>query len=128
MNKTLKILLFIIYLGMVAYVCFDNFDSLPDMSSTFLGIPKDKIVHFIMFFPFPLLAYMVFGRFKTDWKAVLWTAVIFVAGCLLASLTEIVQSTLSYRSAEIADFRADCIALAISSIMVFILNVSRKRK
>jgi len=128
MKKYLKILIFLAYLGLVAYACFGHFENVPDITKTFLGIPMDKLVHFIMFFPFPILCYMLTGRFGSNWKAVLGMVVIFLIGCLLASGTELVQSKLAYRGAEVADFRADCISLAISSLIVFILDVSRKRK
>ena len=71
MKKSNKIFLalFAIYLVLVAYCCFWNFDSLPAVDRTMFGIPTDKLVHFLMFFPFPILCDLAFERgWKTPWQ------------------------------------------------------------
>ena len=58
-NQTRSIIakiVMLLYVVAVAYLCFANFHKLPEVPKTFLGIPMDKIVHFCMFFPFPILA------------------------------------------------------------------------
>ena len=55
-QRILAILLFILYLCAVAYCCFGRFKDLPQIGQDSLwGIPMDKVVHFIIFFPFPIL-------------------------------------------------------------------------
>ena len=84
----------------------------------------DKIVHFLMFFPFPFLVFFSFGkRGNKAWKAILKTLLVFAVGCVLAGVTEIVQGKLGYRSADILDFRADGLSLAVASLVTFILRL-----
>jgi VanZ family protein len=89
----------------------------------------DKIVHFLMFFPFPVLAYLAFDRYPGKRGAsVLRTAAALLCGCAFAAVTELVQSRLPYRSGDPADFRADAFALLLSSVLVLILILVQKRK
>ena len=54
-------ILFAVYLAAVAFLCFGQFSSSQDVPMDLWGIPTDKVVHFLMFFPFPLLACLAFG-------------------------------------------------------------------
>ena len=74
-----------LYIGLVAYLCFANFHRLPEVPNTFLGIPVDKIVHFWMFFPFPILAYLAYDKL-TDTPLKAFAALISIAsiGCVFA--------------------------------------------
>lgn len=117
-------LLLLAYFAAVAYLCFGHFDSMPQISRTIFGIPTDKIVHFLMFFPFPVLLFLAVDRYTTKpWHSILMMCLIFLTGCILAGGTEYIQGKLTYRSCDIMDFRADAIALAISSLVVFIIDI-----
>ena len=122
MTKTLKIVFkvaFYLYLAAIAVLCFGKFSSLPSVSNTFLGIPTDKVVHFAMFFPFPILAFLAYDKLTGSVKSALIFAVVtFLAGCLLAAGTEIGQAYLTeYRSGDPTDFLADFLALLSGSII-----------
>ena len=122
-------ILFAVYLAAVAFLCFGQFSSSEDVPMDLWGIPTDKIVHFLMFFPFPLLAFLAFGGYKGQvGKAVLKTAVAFLAGCAFAAGTEWVQTRLPYRSGDPVDFQADALALLFSSIIVLLLVLVKHRK
>ena len=54
----------LLYLAVVAFLCFADFNDMPDIQKTFLGVPTDKIVHFCMFFPMPVIGYMAYGGEK----------------------------------------------------------------
>ena len=119
---TIVRILFAAYLIAVLWLCFGNFSSTRDMPRELWGIPLDKIVHFLMFLPFPLLCYYAIGKNPSGpWKAIGAVVLIFGAGCLIAAATEIVQDFLPYRSADPKDFKADTAALALVSLVVFIL-------
>lgn len=128
-RKTIGIVLFIIYLAAVAYCCFGHFNDLPEISSeTFFGIPTDKVIHFLMFFPFPILCHIAFAGWRTKPRHTLVSVtVIFLAGCLIAAGTEIGQSFTDYRSGDILDFAADTLSLAISSIIVLAVDLHIKK-
>ena len=122
-------ILFGLYLVAVAVLCFARFPESEDVPKSLLGIPMDKIVHFLMFFPFPVLAYLAFDRYRGKRRAsVLLTAAALLCGCAFAAVTELVQSRLPYRSGDPADFRADALALLLSSVTVLILVLAKHRK
>jgi len=130
MKKSLSIAFkaaFYLYLIAVAVLCFGKFESLPSVSQTFLGIPTDKVVHFCMFFPFPILAFLAYDKFTRNKKQVLLFALItFVIGCLLAVGTELGQKYLTdYRSGDPTDFIADFLALTLSCIIITIIDLRK---
>jgi len=120
-------LLFVLYLLVVAFLCFWRFNNVSTITEDILGLPIDKVVHFMMFLPFPVLLYASIGKvFLKPVKAIVFTLGIFLVGCIVAGTTEIVQGQLPYRSMDPADFRADAIAMAVSSLAVYIWNMRRK--
>ena len=49
--------------------------------------------------------------------------------CAFAAGTEYVQARLlPYRTGDLADFKADLLALALSSVIVLILDISKQKK
>ena len=122
-------ILFAVYLIAVAVLCFGNFSSSNDMPKELWGIPTDKIVHFLMFFPFPVLAYLAFDRYKEERQpAMVWAAVAFLGGCAYAAFTELVQSRLPYRSGDPVDFKADFLALAACSVIILVIILLKHKK
>lgn len=122
-------ILMLLYICTVAFLCFHRFSSLPSISQTVLGIPTDKIVHFIMFFPFPVLTVMCIRNAPKSRSAVIIQGIMaFLIGCLFAILTEYIQTKLYYRSGDILDFAADAIALALASVISFSILAHRFRK
>ena len=119
----------VVYIGIVAYLLFANFEKLTSVPKLFLGIPTDKVVHFCMFFPFPILAYLAYDKLTdTPLKAFAALVSICAIGAVFAGLTEIGQSLLPYRTQDISDFRVDCIAICIAGLLTFIIDVSKMRK
>ena len=128
-RTTIFRILTILYLGAVALLCFANFNNLPDVQKTFLGIPADKIVHFLMFLPFPILAFWSLRlRRKGLVKTLLVLVAIFIVGCLIAWGTEYVQSKLPYRDMDLLDFRADRIGLAVGCMAMFFIQLFSRPK
>ena len=122
-------ILFVLYLAAVAYLCFGKFDDLPHVSRYYFGIPTDKIVHFAMFFPFPILAYYAIGHvFKHRWTSILFIVILFLVGCLIAGGTELGQSMTTYRTCDPKDFKADVYALASCSLITLIINTFKHYK
>jgi VanZ family protein len=122
-------ILFAMYLVAVAVLCFGKFESSQDMPRELWAIPTDKVVHFLMFFPFPALAYLAFDRYKANRSSsFLWAGVAFLAGCAYAAVTELIQSRLSYRSGDPVDFQADFLALAACSVFILIIILLKHKK
>ena len=130
-NRTRSIIFSIVtalYLVAVGYLLFANFDKLQQVPRLFLGIPTDKIVHFCMFFPFPILCYLAYDKLTdTPLKALAALLSICSIGAIFAGLTEIVQGSLPYRYQDISDFRADCLAIVIAGIITFVIDVAKMR-
>ena len=121
-------ILMLMYILTVMYLCFADFKDLPDVPKTLWGIPMDKIVHFCMFFPFPILGFYAYDTLPgTPLKAFAAIIVLFSFGGIFAGLTETVQGMMPYRTEDIADFKADLLALALSSVIVFAVDFSRMK-
>ena len=119
----------LLYIATVAYLCFANFDKIDHVPRSLFGIPMDKIVHFCMFFPFPILGFYAYDKYtETPWQALAAVVSVCAFGGIFAGLTELVQGTLSYRSQDIRDFRADCIAIGISALLVFLYDLYKMKK
>lgn len=125
-------IVFVLYILAVAWLCLYNFQKLPSVQRSYWGIPTDKIVHFLMFFPFPILAFISYDkRTNTTWQSILYAVSVLTLGTILAVLTEYAQSFLPYRTADQKDFMADFLALSICTVLVFITDLhhnSRDRK
>ena len=122
-------ILLILYLVAILFLCFGKFEGTDDVPMDLWGIPTDKIVHFLMFLPFPLLAFFAFDRFTESIRpSVLWVLGTFAAGALLASGTEWVQGFLPYRTRDFADLKADLLALGASSLLVLFLDLRKQKK
>ncbi len=119
-----------VYIAAVAALCFMKPSSLPQVEMDFFGIPMDKVVHFLMFAPFPILAYMTFwpadaGKIRR--LAVLLVIIAFGAGMAVA--TERIQAMTGYRSCEIKDFAADMVGIlsgAAVTALYILLKTERK--
>ena len=112
MSKRLKniyIVTFCLYLTAVGLLCFMKPSTLPDIGIiTLFGIPVDKIVHFLMFLPYPILAGLVFIDKDRHMIVNLFTLILLATvGIGIAYGTEVVQLYSEYRSYEVADFHAD---------------------
>lgn len=117
-------ILFVVYLAAIAFLCFMHADKIPDMQKTLFGIPTDKVAHFLMFLPFPILTFLSYDHVTNKvWSAVLFAVLTFAVGAAIAWGTEYIQGMLPYRTRDAADFRADLLALGISTLGVFITDL-----
>ena len=126
-RKSTSLAIFCLYILAICYICFSNHNGLPELPGFIVGIPLDKIIHFVMFFPFPLLAYQLFSYEKMDIKKrVIVLLIIVVTGCLVGMATEHIQALLEYRSAEINDFYSDVLGLisggACTAVVIYWKN------
>lgn len=98
------------------------------MEQTVFGIPTDKVIHFTMFAPFAFLTYLSFDHpSKKGWHSVLFMLLTLITGCLIALSTEVVQEYLPTRAMDIEDLIADCLAIAISSVFILIIDLTHKK-
>ena len=112
-------ILLIVYLAAVAYICFASQGGLPSFENWPFKIPADKVVHFVMFLPWPILAclsVLPFGAESTH-KTVIVMMLMTLAGCAIAGATEWIQGLLPYRSRDVLDFIADCLGLLTGALL-----------
>ena len=117
--RILYIIAFCIYLAAVGVLCFIRPSSLPEMEiKTFLGLPIDKVLHFLMFLPYPVLSGLAFINREQKLSAVISIMLILaITGTGVAYGTEMIQAQTGYRSYEIADFHADMTGIAAGIIL-----------
>ena len=116
--KRISLVLFCIYIIAVIALCVIKTDDLPELPKYFLGIPFDKIAHFIMFFPFIILGYASFmPTEKGIWRKITVLGIILLVGCVFAFSTEKIQAMTAYRSYEILDMAADSTGLLIGTLL-----------
>ena len=123
-------ILFFLYLAGVLLLCFGRFENAPSIEWTLLGIPSDKVVHFCMFFPFPILAFLAFDQFTdTVPQTFAFVGVTLAVGILVAVGTEWGQAHLTdYRSGDLWDWVADVTGLVLSSILVTCWDIHKQKR
>ena len=123
--------IFILYIIGLCFCCFWNFRSSIDLSTELWGIPKDKIAHFCMFFPFPIIFYLAFPKLRNTPRRYLKFSILALATGVATGLTiEIIQGWSGYRSCDMTDLLADfCgLAAAVLILQVFEAFVMNKRR
>lgn len=120
-------ILLLLYIGAVCALCFLPSEDLPNIEWTLWGLEKDKIAHFLMFLPFPLLAYFAWGRFtRSKSITLILSLIVFATGLIFAAGTEYIQGQLGYRSMDVKDLIADALALALSSLCILLYSIFRR--
>lgn len=126
---TISRLAFVLYFLLLAFLCFGNFSGIQHAPKTIMGISSDKLVHFSMFLPFPILSYLSFDRFSSKfWKAIAAITLTFFIGAIIAAGTELGQGLTAYRSADSHDFLADLIGLGVGTLVIITCKSIRKQR
>lgn len=118
-------ILFILYIIAVIWLCVHNFKSIEQMPHRLWGFQTDKLIHFAMFLPFPFFAYLSYDKRRfTFLRTTLFILATLVLGAVLAGATELAQSFIPRRTADVKDLVADFIALGTGILIVFIVDLS----
>ena len=122
--------LFLVYIAAVLFLCLANFsDNTMELPKSFLGIPMDKLVHFLMFFAYPATGWLMLTYNKTlRMRQGFIFPVLLITGLLFAAFTEAAQGYLtSYREADNMDFVADAIGIFSSTLLIWALQKPLKK-
>ena len=126
-RRHLAILLFALYLATVAYLCFLKPGSIPVLRQFIFGIPTDKIIHFMMFLPYPFLAYT---SFRPDRKGIcahlIVLAAILIVGAAMSMGVERLQIAAG-RNYDIKDFYANIAGMAAGAAITTVFIFARHR-
>lgn len=91
-----------------------------------LGIELDKLVHFTLFFPFSILAWLAFGR-STAKRFSNWSFVLIGAtGLVLAAITEFSQLLNPSRNFDPKDMLTNFIAILAGTLLIAVICISKK--
>ena len=118
-RRLISAIIFCLYIAAVAYLCFAKPEDMPAIPETWFGLPSDKVGHFFMFLPFPVLGFLTLRSAEDSMtKKFLTVAALIVAGTAAAVGIEVVQTYLQYRSFETADILADGLGLLCGGILI----------
>jgi len=134
-------LIFAAYISAVLALCFadSNLDTVTGSYINYIntsvtvcsGFGNDKIVHLLMFFPFPILAIRAFGRNKKSLPQYMVSILVtLLAGILTGGVIELLQGVFGYRSCGIKDFCADCLGTLLGAaltLQLFVLNKIKRQ-
>ena len=126
-RRIIFLLLFCLYIAAVAYMCIARPDSIPSLPESWFGLPADKVAHFLMFLPYPILGYLAFEGTGAGTRTIAIFLLVFIgSGFAVAATTEYIQANLGYRSKETFDLLADIMGVIsggiLTSIYIFIKN------
>lgn len=125
-KKIIFTALFCLYMAAVLFLCLMKPDDMPQPELYFFGLALDKVAHFLMFTPFPVLAVLMFwNKERKVYADIILLLGIGLLGVGLATGTEYLQSLTQYRTSDIKDFHADICGLAAGcslSLLMIILK------
>lgn len=127
-KKIFPRILLVLYFISVGILCFCKFDGGMDLPASFFGIPQDKVLHFIMFLPYPILsAFALHSSTGRPASLIIFLLWIVIAGAVIAGATEIFQGMTGYRNADITDFRADCLGIFTGAVFTLVYGAVSKK-
>jgi len=122
--KTISAALLVVYLCAVGYLYFGNPSSQMDFPIILWGIPFDKVIHFFMMMPLPILIYNSLDD-KNRWRRLFFTMLVSV---IMATILELIQSKINpLRTTDIWDLVANLTSIAfVSALISFVLSLKRR--
>ncbi|WP_010251961.1 VanZ family protein [Myroides injenensis] len=111
---------------LIVIACLVEGSSVPKISV--FNIPnKDKIAHFTFYFVFSIIWFLYIVKSRLKISRIKLTFAIFTIVCLLGGSIEILQYyTTTSRSAEWADFFANCLGSIIGLLLCMTLTKNKK--
>ncbi|MBQ6959315.1 MAG: hypothetical protein IJP77_12245 [Bacteroidales bacterium] len=120
-----KIVLFLAYVAAVAWLCFGTFKPDPSIPRTIFNIPTDKVVHFLMFLPFPILGTIAFD-FRSWWRTL---SIMTILANLAAFTFEQLQSRITtVRVTDPTDLNANFLGISLGLLIAIIIGLAARKK
>ena len=117
--------LFLLYIAAVLCLCLLNLsDKTPELPKYFLGIPMDKLAHFLMFFAYPAIGWLMLTYNKRiKMRQGFIFPVLLTTGLLFAAFTETAQGLFTtYREPDNLDFVADAIGILSCTFFIWVFQ------
>lgn len=122
--------LFLLYIAAVLCLCLLNLsDKTPELPKYILGIPMDKLAHFLMFFAYPATGWLMLTYNKRiKMRQGFIFPVLLTTGLLFAAFTETAQGLFTtYRKPDNLDFVADAIGILSCTFLIRVLQKPLRR-
>ena len=120
-----KIILFLAYVAAVAWLCFGTFKPDPSIPRSIFGYPTDKVVHFLMFLPFPILGTIAFD-FRSWWRTL---SVMTILANLAAFTFEQLQSRITtIRITDPKDLNANFLGISLGLLIAILIGLFARKK
>lgn len=124
-SRIFKIILFLLYLAAVAWLCFGSFKPSPKIPRSFMGYPIDKVIHFLMFLPFPVLGALAFD-FRSWWRAL---SISTLMGNIIAFSFEHLQGRITkIRVTDPSDLNANFLGITVGIVIAVIIGLLARKK
>ena len=111
----------------VAVLCLtllDLSDKTPELPKYFLGIPMDKLAHFLMYFAYPITGWLMLSynkNIKIGQKYIF--SCLIISGLAFAAFTETAQGMFTtYRESDPLDFLANILGIFSGSLIIWLLR------
>ena len=120
-----KIILFLAYVAAVAWLCFGTFKPDPSIPRSIFGYPTDKVVHFLMFLPVPILGTIAFD-FRSWWRTL---SVMTILANLAAFTFEQLQSRITtIRITDPKDLNANFLGISLGLLIAILIGLFARKK
>ena len=117
--------LFALYIITVLCLTLLNLsDKTPELPKYFLGIPMDKIAHFLMYFAYPVVGWLMctYNKHIKIRHGYVYP-LLLITGLAFAAFTEYAQGAFTtYRDSDPLDFLANIIGIATGCLLMRILQ------
>lgn len=115
----------LLYIATVFFCCLYDFSGIDvNLSEYIFGIRKDRLIHFTMFLPYPLIAWFFFtynGKIKVLRQFVFGS--IIISGLFLASFAEASQELFTtWRDSDPFDLGANITGILIGTLAVYLFR------
>ena len=118
-----SVAVFILYLGVLVYLCFGHPTAFFKVPHSLWGIPIDKVIHFLMFFPYPFFAQAAF-YFKNRWRSLVF---VIITGIIFCFAFELLQDKITtYRTTDPWDLFYNVAAVTVGSTIIALVTLFRK--
>ena len=125
MNKKIRtaaIILLVIYVVVSLYFLLTTVSL--GVKNRLWNIPTDKIFHFLMFTPYPILFWMIIKYGKKNYRKGLGIyLLIFTISVTLGGLTEVAQKYMTdSRNGDVMDWLADALGIILALFLLWIFE------
>ena len=124
-SRIFKIVLFLVYVACVAWLCFGTFKPSSDIPRSILGFPTDKVVHFLMFLPFPILGTFAFD-FRSWWRPLAMTT--FLANVVAFTFEQLQSRITTVRITDPQDLNANFLGITLGLLIAILIGLLAKKK